>query len=319
MKLKSRLVVAAALAATTAGAVVAVSAPAQAARKQITIAVITHADGGSFWSVVKKGAEKAAQQTGVKLLWEGSNNDPQKQAQYIDAAVQQKVDGIAISIPNPGAIKASIAKATAAGIPVVSLNSGSNDYKSFGAITHVGQDESIAGAGAGSKFAATGAKHLLCVIGEQGNQALEARCAGAKSTFGGTVDNIYVKGDADLATTQQQIAAKLSADKTIDAVLSLNPDVAITAVAAVKSAGSSAKVGTFDMSGPVTADIANGSILFAVDQQQYLQGYLAVNFLWLDIVNANTVGGGLPVNTGPGFVTKANVSQVMALAKAGTR
>ncbi len=313
---RTRLTVASIIAAATG---VAGFAPAASAAPKITIAVITHGDNGSFWSVAKKGALAAGKDMNVKVTYEGSNNDPQKQAQLIDAAVTKKVSGIAISVPNAGAIRASVKRAIKAGIPVITLNSGSADFQSLGAITHVGQDEKVAGQGAGTKLKESGLKSLLCVIHEQGNSGLEDRCNGAKSTFGGKVETLYVKGTADINTTTSQISAKLSADKTIDAVLALNPDIAIAGVNAVKTAGSSAKVATFDLSAPVVAAIKAGTILFAIDQQQYLQGYLPVVFLALYLRNANTVGGGLPVMTGPGFVTKANVNQVAALAKAGTR
>ncbi len=320
MKLNSKalkVVVAGAVAVMAFGAYP--SSPATAASKTITIAVITHGDDGSFWSVAKKGALAAGKSLGVKVLYQGANNDAQKQAQLIDAAVTAKVDGIAISVPNVSAIRASVKKAIAAGIPVITLNSGANDYLALGATTHVGQDENVAGQGAGTKLKAEGATHLLCVIHEQGNSGLEQRCAGAKTTFGGTVDTLYVKGTADITTTTQQVAAKLSADKTIDAVLALNPDIAIATTVAVASSGSKAKVATFDLSAPVVAAIKSGKVLFAIDQQQYLQGYLPVVFLYLQITNANTVGGALPVMTGPGFVTKDNVAKVAALAAAGTR
>jgi simple sugar transport system substrate-binding protein len=295
------------------------SAPSSTAAPKITIAVITHGDNGSFWSVVKKGADAAGKSLGITVNVQGADNNLQKQAQLIDAAVTKKVSGIAISVPSADALKASVARAIKAGIPVITLNSGSNDFKALGAITHVGQDESVAGAGAGEKFQAAGGKSLLCVIHEQGNQGLEQRCAGAKTTFTGTVEILYVKGKSDITTTTSQIAAKLSAVKTIDSVLTLDPDISIAGANAIKTAGSTAKLATFDLSAPVVAAIKAGKILFAIDQQQFLQGYLAVSFLYLNITNANTVGGGLPVMTGPGFVTKTNAAKVEALAKAGTR
>ena len=113
--------------------------------------MVTHSDEGSFWSVVKKGAEQAAKDEGVKLIWSPSNNDPQKEAQLIDAAVSQKVDGLAVSVPNADAIKGSLAKAKAAGIPIITLNSGADHSQALGAITHVGQDEAIAGKAAGER------------------------------------------------------------------------------------------------------------------------------------------------------------------------
>jgi simple sugar transport system substrate-binding protein len=268
---------------------------------------------------VKKGAEQAAKDEGVKLIWSPSNNDPQKQAQLIDAAISQKVDGLAVSVPNYDAIKDSLAKAKAAGIPIITLNSGVDQFKEIGAITHVGQTEEIAGVAAGAKLKEAGVKKVLCVIHEQNNIGLQQRCDGVKKGFGGPVTNQQVKGTADLATTQTEIKSKLQADKSFDGVITLNPDIAAQAVTAVKGANSSAKVATFDLTPGVIKDIQSGTVLFAVDQQQYLQGYLPIVFLKLFKNNANTVGGGQPVLTGPGFVDKTNAATVQKLAAAGTR
>ncbi len=285
----------------------------------LTIAMVTHSDEGSFWSVVKKGAEQAAKDQGVKLVWSPSNNDPEKEAQLIDAAISQKVDGLAVSVPNADAIKGSLAKAKDAGIPIITLNSGADQFKALGAITHVGQDEAIAGQAAGARFKEEGAKKVLCIIHEQSNVGLNQRCDGVKQGFGGTVDNLQVKGTADVATTQTEIKSKLQADKSYDAVMALNPDIANAAATAVKGASSDAKLATFDLNADVTKRIKDDSIAFAIDQQQYLQGYLPIVFLKLYKTNANTVGGGQPVLTGPGFVDKSNVDTVEKLAGEGTR
>jgi simple sugar transport system substrate-binding protein len=287
--------------------------------QDITIAVITHGEGDSFWAVAKKGAEDAGKRMGVTVKYSESANDPQKQAQLIDSAVTEKVDGIATSAPNPDAIRDSLKKATDAGIPIITLNSGAEDYKELGAITHVGQTETIAGEGAGAKFKEAGAKKLLCVIHEQSNIGLNQRCDGAKKGFGGEVENLQVKGVNDIQTTLTEIQSKLQSDNSIDAVLTLNPDIAVAARDAIQGAGSEAKLGTFDLSGDVVKAIQDGEIEFAVDQQQYLQGYLPVVFLSLYKSNLNTVGGGQPVLTGPGFVTKDNAAEVAKLAEEGTR
>jgi simple sugar transport system substrate-binding protein len=285
----------------------------------LTFAMVTHSDEGSFWSVVKKGAQQAAKDEGVKLIWSPSNNDPQKEAQLIDAAVSQKVDGLAVSVPNYDAIKDSLAKAKAAGIPIITLNSGVDQFKEIGAITHVGQTEEIAGEAAGAKLKEAGAKKVLCVIHEQNNIGLQQRCDGVKKGFGGPVTNQQVKGTADIATTQTEIKSKLQADKSFDGVIALNPDIAAAAVTAIKGASSNAKLATFDLSPDVIKDIKAGTVLFAVDQQQYLQGYLPIVFLKLYKTNANTVGGGQAVLTGPGFVDKTNAATVEKLAGQGTR
>lgn len=288
-------------------------------RSDVTIAMVTHGDGGSFWSVAKTGAEDAAADMGVELDYQESNNDPQKQAQLIEAAITSDIDGLAVSVPNPDAIEDALAKARDAGIPIVTLNSGATVWQDLGAITHVGQDERIAGEGAGRELAAAGGTKLLCVIHEQNNVGLQDRCAGAEDAFGGEVEDFQVTGTADPTKTANEIAAKLQADPSIDSVLALNPDIATAAVEALSTAGSDANLATFDLSGDVVTAVEDGDILFAVDQQQYLQGYLPVVFAVLYATNLNTVGNGAPVLTGPGIINKANAARVAALAAKGTR
>lgn len=281
-------------------------------------AVITHAAAGdSFWDVVKNGAEAAGKQYGVTVRYQG-DDDPARQSQLIDQAVSEKVDGIVVSMANPDALKESIGKAVAAEIPVVTINSGADSSKEFGALTHVGQSEDVAGRGAGEQLKAAGVTKLLCVIHEAGNVGLDQRCKGAEETLGGTVERLQVNV-SNLADVTSKVAAKLQTDQQVNGVLALNPAVAVAARDAIKDAGSQARLATFDLSADVVSAINDGEILFAVDQQQYLQGYLPITFLTLYKSNLNTVGGGLPVNTGPGFVTKDNAAQVAELAEAGTR
>jgi simple sugar transport system substrate-binding protein len=281
-------------------------------------AVITHGGAGdSFWDVVKKGAEQAGKDLGVGVDYKGSGK-PDEQADLINAAITNKVNGIVVSMANPDALADPIKKAVAAGIPVITINSGQAKSKEFGALAHVGQDETVAGQGAGGKLASAGIKHLLCVKHEAANVGLDQRCNGAKDTLGGTVDTLQVDGK-NLAEAQNTIASKLQADKSIDGVLTLNPGVGAVAIDAVSKAGSSAKIATFDLNADVIDAIAAGKILFAVDQQQYLQGYLPIVMLNLYVTNANTIGGGQPVLTGPGFVTKDNAAKVKDLTSKGTR
>ncbi|GAA2275159.1 sugar ABC transporter substrate-binding protein [Nonomuraea roseoviolacea subsp. roseoviolacea] len=283
-----------------------------------TFAVITHASAGdAFWDVVKNGAEAAGKQYGVTVTYQG-DGDPGKQSQLIDQAVSQKVDGLVVSMANPDALKEAVGRAVAAKIPVVTINSGADSSKAFGAITHVGQSEDVAGRGAGEQLRAAGVTKLLCVVHEAGNVGLDQRCKGAEQGLGGTVERLQVDV-ANLADVTSKVAAKLQSDKQVNGVLALNPAVAVAARDAVKDSGSQAKLATFDLSGDVVTAIKDGEILFAVDQQQYLQGWLPITFLTLYKKNLNTVGGGLPVNTGPGFVTKDNAEQVAKLAEAGTR
>ena len=285
----------------------------------IEIAVITHSDGGVFWSVFEKGATDAGKALGVKVRIEQGNNDGAKQAKAIDQAVADGVDGLAVSLADPDALKDSVKAAVDAGIPLVTTNSGSTLYKDFGAFTHIGQDEFQAGQGAGDKFNAAGAKKVLCAKQEQTNVGLDARCDGLKNTFKGEVIAEFVELDQDLAKQQAALKAKLDADPAIDGVFGTGPNIAHSAAGAVGELGREMTIGAVDLSEAILDDIASGAVAFTIDQQQYLQGYVSVVALFLNITNSNTLGGGLPIATGPGFVTKDNAEAVKALVAAGTR
>jgi simple sugar transport system substrate-binding protein len=284
----------------------------------LAFSVITHGSAGdAFWDVVQNGAEAAGEEFGVSVDYQ-SDGDPQRQAQLIDAAVNQDVDGIVVSMANPDALQDSIEAAVEAGIPVVTINSGGERSAEFGAIGHVGQDEAIAGEGAGRQLAGAGAATVLCVVHEAGNIGLEQRCAGASKGLGEEVTPLQVDVN-DLQAAQSTITSQLQSDPSIDAVLTLNSAVAAVAVAAVADAGSKAQVATFDLNQDVITGIQDGGITFAVDQQQYEQGYLPIVMLKLYAQNLNTVGGGQPVLTGPGIVDASNVDEIADLASAGTR
>ena len=288
--------------------------------KDIKICMYTHGDGGGFWSVAKKGAEQAAEDLGVTLDYQESNNDPEAQAQFIEAGVSAGCDGIAVSAPNPDAIQSAMDKANAAGIPLVTMNSGSDSFQKLHAFTHVGQDEFIAGQAAGEKLKELGATKVLCPIQEANNIGLQQRCDGAKDTFG-NVENLQLSsGLADLSKSEAEIQAKLEADPSIDAVFALNADIATgSAEPAVDAVGRDITIGTVDLSSDAIQDIKDGKIAFAIDQQQYAQGYLPVVLLYLNKINGHVLGGGKPMYTGPGFVTKDNADQIQKLAEAGTR
>ncbi|HEX3090352.1 MAG TPA: sugar ABC transporter substrate-binding protein [Ilumatobacteraceae bacterium] len=289
------------------------------AGQDVTIAVITHGDGGVFWSVFQKGAEDAGKALGITVKYQGSNNTGTDQAAMINQAVADGVDGLAVSLADPDAVRDAVKAATDAGIPLVTTNSGSDLYKEFGAFTHIGQDEFTAGAGAGEKFNEAGAKVLLCAKQEQTNTGLDARCDGAKSTFKGTfLTPITTSGDAS-GKQQADMKAAIDSDPTIDAVFGTGPVIAHDAAAAVKELGRTVTVGGVDLSPDLLKDISAGDVLFTIDQQQYLQGYISVVALYLNVTNQNTLGGGLPINTGPGFVTKDTADAVSALVDAGTR
>ncbi len=285
----------------------------------LTFHMITHSDDGPFWSVLKRGAEAAAEDVGVELVWQGSNNDPGVQQSDIEAAIAAGSDGIASSLPSPDQLIPVLQDAVAAGIPVYTLNSGVNDYQEIGATSHVGQTEFIAGQGAGARFNDAGATKILCGIQEQDNVALAERCDGLADTFSGEVVASFMDLDADQTAQEAAINAALSADPDYDGFMGVGPVIAMSGLRAADALGRELTVGGFDVTPDLLNAIESGEILFTVDQQQYLQGYLPVILMYLEVTNSNTAGGGLPILTGPGFITVDNASSVKALVEAGTR
>ncbi|MDT0549051.1 MULTISPECIES: sugar ABC transporter substrate-binding protein [Streptomyces] len=296
---------------------IAVSGKAKTPR--LKIAMITHAPpGDTFWDTIRKGAQAAAAKDNVELVYSSSANAAD-QANYIQNAIDQHVDGIAVTLAKPDAMKGVIAKAEKAGIPVVGFNAGLDNWKDMGLLEYFGQDESIAGQAFGKRLNELGAKHNICVIQDQGHVALEARCAGVKKTFKGKTENLYVNG-TDMPSVKSTISAKLKQDSSIDYVVTLGAPFALTAVQSAKEAGGKAKVATFDLNKTLVNAVKSGDVQFAVDQQPYLQGYLSIDSLWLYKVNGNFSGGGeQPVLTGPAFVTKDNVETIAKFAEKGTR
>ncbi|BCL23722.1 substrate-binding domain-containing protein [Streptomyces tuirus] len=283
------------------------------------VTLVTHGgQGDAFWDLVRRGAEAAAAKDGVDLTYVG-DADPAAQADLVRDAVRDKADGIAVTLAKPAAMRGPVAQAKAAGIPVVGLNSGIDAWRPTGLLEYFGQDESVAGRAVGDKLDDLKAEHALCVVHERGNVALEARCAGVRKTFRGQTDNLYVDGtDPDAVTAT--IASRLRQDSSIDEVVTNGAQFALSAVEAVRQSGSRAKVATFDLNKDLVKAVKDGDVQFAVDQQPYLQGYLAVDALWLYRTNGNVSGGGTaPVLTGPAFVTRSNVSAVARFAAAGTR
>ncbi|MGW4506039.1 sugar ABC transporter substrate-binding protein [Streptomyces sp. NPDC004436] len=283
-----------------------------------TFAMVTHAgDGDTFWDIVQKGAKEAAAKDNINFVY-AHDDQAQQQAQFVQNAIDQKVDGLIVSLAKPDALKDVLAKAVKAGIPVVTVNSGSAQSAAYGALTHIGQDEEIAGEAVGTELNRRGRTKAVCVLHEQGNVGHEQRCAGAKKTFSGTMENLYVEG-TNMPSVQASVQAKLQADPSVDAVVTLGAPFAPTAIKAKEAAGSKAEIDTFDLNESVARDLKSGALGFAVDQQPYLQGYEAVDLLWLYRYNADVLGGGRPVLTGPQIVTADQAAKLEEYIKRGTR
>jgi simple sugar transport system substrate-binding protein len=305
--------------AAAAALTLAVVAPASA-QQSSRIIVVSHGQANDpFWSVVKNGVAAAGQDMKVQVDYRAPETfDMVAMGQLIDAAVNQKPAGLVVSIPDASALGPSIQKAVAAGIPVISMNSGSDVSKKLGALLHVGQDEIEAGRIAGTRLKEMGGKVGLCVNQEVGNVSLDLRCKGFTEGFGGKVTVLPVTNDP--ADVRAKVKAAVAADGSVDTILALGAGTAgEPTVAAVKEAGKTGaiRVATFDMSANFLKSVAGGEAVFAIDQQQYLQGYLPVAFLALHTKYGLMPGGNVP--SGPNLITKEKANQVIDLSSKGIR
>ncbi|NWJ71417.1 substrate-binding domain-containing protein [Pseudonocardia sp. ICBG1122] len=281
------------------------------------IAMVTHeSPGDSFWDKVRAGAERAADHLGVTLRY-AADPDGGRQATLVQNAIDSRVDGVAVTLSQAEQVGPSAQRALTSGIPVVAFNAGIDNYRDYGIGMYFGSDEILAGRAAGQRLTQEPDGRTLCVLHEQGSVSHEARCRGVSDTTPNT-ENLQVNG-ADLPSVQQTIQAKLQEDPSITRVVTLGAPVAMAAVQAKAASGSSAAIATFDLDSDVATAVKDGRIEFSVDQQPYVQGYMAVESLWLAITNGNDLGGGGPVLTGPSLVDAANISRIAEYAARNTR
>ena len=231
-------------------------------------------------------------------------------------------------------MNATLAKAAASGIPIVLLNAGcdNQDIAASGAMTCVGQPEQLAGVAAGQRFAKLGATNVLCVIHQSGQNLLD-RCNGIAQGLG--VGSQCKTGSApssgpactELTLSTPNAASQPAAGDRPGHLLPAGPpegqrrDDAEHARSARRSSTphpTGVKIATFDLSSGRPVRAAEPSMAFAVDQQQYLQGYLPIAFLYLYKKHeGNSTGGGTTVASGPLLVDSTNVSKVAAAIAAG--
>jgi len=273
--------------------------------------MVTHGEGNDpFWPVVQKGGEDAARAIGADFEYiYNPSADMADMASSIQAAAATSPDGMVISLPDPDSLGPAIKAAVAAGVPVITMNSGLESSASLGALMHVGQPEYLAGQSAGARAKAEGATKALCMIQEAYNTALVDRCEG----YGEAVPMEFTDTTSDPATIQTRATAALQANPDVDAVLSVGPHVCDAVSKALDDLGMTVHHSCFDLS-PAVMDLINaGKVAFTIDQQQRLQGYVPIIVLHL----YNTGAGLLPganIPSGPGFVDKSNASSVAALA-----
>jgi simple sugar transport system substrate-binding protein len=288
----------------------------------VRIVVITHGQASSpFWAIVRNGVEAAARQLDVLVSYRAPDvYSLDRMKALVDRAIASKPDGLVVSLPEPG-IGPEVRRAVKAGIPVVTINSGSDISHGLGVLAHVGQPERRAGLVAGRRLAASGVRRALCVNQQVGNIGLDARCAGLADAMRAAGGRSTVIGVDDQSTaTPKRIAAAVARDR-IDGLLTLNATTGMEAVQAVRRAGAAArvKIGTFDLGPDVLRAVQEGRLRFAVDQQAYLQGYLPVALLTQRARYGLFPDEGGVIATGPHFVTRANAEQAIELSRRSIR
>jgi simple sugar transport system substrate-binding protein len=285
---------------------------------RMTFAMISHApEGDAFFDVIKQGAQDAAGKDNVEFKYSSSGSIPD-QSTFIQNAIDSKVDGIAVSLPDPTALAPVVQKAVAAGIPVVAFNAGDREWQKTGALAFYGEPEVLAGEFAGTELSRMGSTKALCVLQAQGQVQLEDRCAGIASTFSGTTEKLYAEG-TDLPQFVSIVSAKLRQDPSIDAVVTLGPALGVAMAQSVKEIGSQAEVVTYAFNQDLIPLLQDGSVAFTIDQQPYLQGYLSIDTLWLYHKNKSVIGAQQSVPTGPVVVNQANVGDIAAFINDGLR
>jgi simple sugar transport system substrate-binding protein len=288
----------------------------------VRIIVVTHGGASSpFWAIVRNGVEAAARQMDVLVTYRAPDiYSLDRMKAMVDEAIAAKPDGLVVSLPEPG-IAPAVRRAVKAGIPVVTINSGSDIARGLGVLAHVGQPEHRAGLVAGRRLAAAGVRRALCVNQQVGNLGLDARCAGLAEAMRAAGGQSTVIGVDDLSPqTPKRLAAAVTRDR-IDGMLTLNSTTAIEAVQAVQRdrAVGRVKIGTFDLGPDVLRAVRDGRLRFAVDQQAYLQGYLPVALLTQRARYGLFPDEGGIIATGPHFVTRGNAAQAIELSRRSIR
>ena len=305
---------------TLAAAAVALSVAGPAAAEKII--VVAHGQANDpFWSVVKNGVEEAGKDTGAKVDYRAPETfDMVAMGQLIDAAVNQKPDGLVVSIPDADALGPSIKRAVAAGIPVISMNSGSDVVaRSSARCCMSARTSSTPARPPARSLPKWAARRRICVNQEVGNVSLDLRCEGFKEGFGGKVTRSS-RPTMIRPKSKSKVRAALESDTDVDTVLGARRCHRRRTGRRGRTGPRSQRqvnVATFDLSAGFLKDVADGKAAFAIDQQQFLQGYLPVAFLALNAKYGLMPGGDVP--SGPNLITKDKAAKVIDLSAKGIR
>jgi simple sugar transport system substrate-binding protein len=282
---------------------------------------VTHGQAAdSFWLIVRNGAEAAAAETNSDVQYRSPEKfDLAAMAQLIDQAVAAKPDGLVVSIPDVAVLSQSIQAAVAAKIPVISINSGLEVSRKLGCLMHIGQQDESAGKKAGERMKALGVKNAVILNQEVGNWSLEQRIRGFREGFEGPFHHVQVLPvTMDFKECQEEVAKYIENYPSMDGLVALGPIAAEPALQALDPVEKvrKIKVCVFDISPAIVAALVQKRVEFAIDQQEWLQGYLPVIFLANYVKYGSILQNDL-ILTGPSFVTPENAQKVVNLLSLG--
>jgi simple sugar transport system substrate-binding protein len=279
---------------------------------------VSHApDSDSWWNTIKNALKNAEHDLGVKVEYRNpSTGDIADMARIIEQATASNPTGIISTIADYDVLEGPLKAAIAKGIPVITVNSGTAEQsKKLGALMHIGQPEYDAGKGAGERAKAAGVTHFLCVNHYITNTASVERCQGYADALGVKLGDQMLDSGIDPTDVYNRVKAYLAAHPDTDGILTLGPNSADPVIKLLRDTSSASKYKSFisfDLDSDISTAIKDGIMESAIDQQPYLQGYLPVVLLTeyarYGVIPANNI------NTGPGFVTKANIALVEKLA-----
>jgi simple sugar transport system substrate-binding protein len=291
------------------------------AQNRPKIIIVTHGQAAdSFWLIVRNGADAAAGETNSDVQYRSPEKfDLAAMSRLIDEAVASKPDGLIVSIPDAAVLGRSIRAAVAAKIPVISINSGLEASKQLGCLMHIGQEDESAGRKAGERMKASHVKNALILDQEVGNLGLDQRIKGFREGFEGPFHHIQVLPvTMDFKECQQAVTEYIEQYPSLDGIVALGPIVAeptLQALDQLHKVGQ-IKLCTFDISPVVVEALVKRQMEFAIDQQEWLQGYLPVMFL-ANYVRYGSILQNDLILTGPSFVTPENAEKVVNLLSLG--
>jgi len=290
-----------------------------------TFYVVSHGGPADpFWGVVMKGMKDAAEKYNVEAVYLGPEKFSIKEfIDLLESAIARKPDGLVVTITNPVALDEPLRKAIKMGIPVVAINVPDSRPadEAIPYLCYVGMDEYLAGVYAARRMLQEFTPgRAVIAIHEPGHAGLEARAKGIMDTLkpkGIPVEKLDITTDPTKALTLMK--SYLIKHPDTDAIFTLGPLGAHPAIQLVEEEGlvGKVKIGAIDLTTKITDAIKKGEVLFTVDQQQYLQGYLPVVFLYL--YNEYGLIPHEKVLTGPSIVDKSNVDIVEKTVQMGYR